>query len=336
MSDNSKTKKIDKELPLTNSQINEYGFRLLTSGYQLHEFKRNPIGYYMHIREKGVICRWEDFRIDGDTVYAKPVINLANPLGEQTVSEIENGFLSHASVGMIVLLEHIVEPHPDDPNKSIITGTKWYNKECSPVDAPGNRSLLPVLLDANDNVINLSDLTSKIQIKMDQVQLPITADLMQKIGLADNSKPNAAAITEGINNLATKVVNLEAENQKLKIEKQAAEKQAADLTKETLGKQVNDLLDQAVNDGKINVKVRARLAAEYENRPADLKDVIEDMDARALITPNLKQGEQVSDEFAGKTWDELYEADKIPDLKSKNPDLFKQLYKDKFKKEPLA
>src|SRR5437762_1815164 len=101
----TKTKKIDKEFLITDSTVNCYGFRLMTSGYLIDEFKRNPIGYYMHARTDGVVVRWEDLRIDGDKVYGKPVINLSNKRGQQTVEEIENSFLNGASVGHIVALE---------------------------------------------------------------------------------------------------------------------------------------------------------------------------------------------------------------------------------------
>ena len=40
-----KFKKIDRQYVLSDSTVNEYGFRLLTSGYQLPAFKKNPIGY---------------------------------------------------------------------------------------------------------------------------------------------------------------------------------------------------------------------------------------------------------------------------------------------------
>jgi len=42
-----KTKKIDREFILSDSSVNVYGFRLLTSGYQIDEYKKNPIGYHI-------------------------------------------------------------------------------------------------------------------------------------------------------------------------------------------------------------------------------------------------------------------------------------------------
>ncbi|WP_315814071.1 hypothetical protein [Paraflavitalea speifideaquila] len=75
--------KLNKEFLITDSTVNVYGFRLLTSGYLMDEFKKNPIGYYMHKREEGVLVRWEGFRVEGDAVYAKPVINMSHPRGSR-------------------------------------------------------------------------------------------------------------------------------------------------------------------------------------------------------------------------------------------------------------
>jgi len=39
-----KFKKAGRQYVLSDSSVNEYGFRLLTSGYQIESFRKNPIG----------------------------------------------------------------------------------------------------------------------------------------------------------------------------------------------------------------------------------------------------------------------------------------------------
>ena len=148
-------KKIAKEFLLTDSSLNTYSYRLLTSGYLLDEFKKNPIGYYMHgtlefPREQGVLVKWDDLRQDGDKVYGKPCINLEHPRGERTVREIENGFLNAASVGKIVAVEISTNQADYLPTQEGPTVTKWFNRECSLVDIPGNYNALTDLVDEND------------------------------------------------------------------------------------------------------------------------------------------------------------------------------------------
>src|SRR4051812_31119672 len=82
-----KFKKIDRQYVLSDSSVNEYGFRLLTSGYQMEAFQKNPIGYYMHRREDGIVLKWEDLKVEDDKVVGTPVINLSNGRGVQTCDE---------------------------------------------------------------------------------------------------------------------------------------------------------------------------------------------------------------------------------------------------------
>lgn len=151
-------KKINKKFVLSDSSVNCYGFRLLTSGYQLSQFAVNPIGYYMHKREDGVILRWENLQIEGDKITGYPVVNLSNKRGEQTVAEVENGFLSAASMGNIVVLEYTDAPEMKVAGQTGATITKWYNKECSLVDVPGNSNALALMMDKGNNPILLANL----------------------------------------------------------------------------------------------------------------------------------------------------------------------------------
>lgn len=149
-------KKINKEFVLSDSTLNTYSYRLLTSGYDLQAFKRNPVGYYMHQREEGVVLRWEDLTIKGDCIVGKPVINLDHPRGEQTIREVENGFLNAASVGHIVALEVSTNPADYLPGQTGPSISKWFNRECSLVDIPGNYNALTDTFNAKGENINLA------------------------------------------------------------------------------------------------------------------------------------------------------------------------------------
>ncbi|PZP44845.1 MAG: hypothetical protein DI598_14065 [Pseudopedobacter saltans] len=161
MEQNQQSRPINKDFLLTDNSVNSYGFRLLTEGYMQEEFEKNPIGYYMHLREEGVVVRWTDFRRDGDKVFAKPVINMSNTRGGQTYDEVINGFLNAASVGHYVILELSDDASLKLPGQTGPTVTKWYNRELSLVDIPGNYNALTNLFDKDGNKINaLSDLVS--------------------------------------------------------------------------------------------------------------------------------------------------------------------------------
>jgi hypothetical protein len=315
-------KKIDREYVLTDSTVNCYGFRLLTSGYLIDEYKKNPIGYHMHAREAGVVVKWEDLRVDGDTVYGKPVINMSNGRAEQTVSEIENGFLNAASVGHLVVLEYTDDPEQKLPGQSGPTVTKWFNRECSLVDIGGNFNAL-ALYDQFDNPINLSDFS--------QTKLPT----MKKIEFtgaqlaAMNLKADADETT-----VATAFNDLVAKAAKADGFKTELENLKSKVTKDT----VKGLLDSALAASKITQELHTTLSADYASNPEGLKTLLSAMPPYQSITDEIKTkgkgNEKRIADLMAKSWDALMESGETVELKAISPDSFKQKFKEEFGTEP--
>ena len=60
-----------KRIILSDSSLNCYGYRVLTSGMSIEAFKKNPIMLYMHFRDEGspywgdykAIGHWEDIHL---------------------------------------------------------------------------------------------------------------------------------------------------------------------------------------------------------------------------------------------------------------------------------
>lgn len=323
-----KTKKIDKEFLITDSSVNCYGFRLLTQGYLKSEFEKNPIGYYMHDREEGVVVRWEDLRIDGDSVFGKPVINLSNERGQKTVDEVENGFLNGASVGHIVAIEWSEDPLLMLPGQTGPTITKWYHRECSLVDVPGNMNAL-ALFDAEGNVINLADLKTKLSLQMKQVIL--TAAQLTKLNLKAESE--TAEVDTTINDLvakAAKVDDLQSKLDAANTAKTDAETKLADLKKVATEKEVADLIAAAKTEKKITVEAGNALAADYKENPEGLKALLATMKPIVPVTESLKQGDT---DLEKMTWTELDKAGKLEALKAKNEAAFYDVFEKEFGKK---
>lgn len=146
--------KVEKKFVLGDSSLNSYGFRLLTSGFMIDEFNKNPIGYYMHDRLGGVVLRWDNVQIEDDKITGVPVINTSNERGKKTLDEVNNKFLNAASFGSIVAIETSDEPALKLPGQTGATVTKWYARECSLVDIPGNFSAF-ALFNAKGEAIDL-------------------------------------------------------------------------------------------------------------------------------------------------------------------------------------
>lgn len=329
MTPQEKFKKINKEYVLSDSTVNEYGFRLLTEGYQLDEFRKNPIGYYMHRREDGVALKWDELRIENDKVVGIPVINLSNERGEQTYDEAENGFLNAASVGHIVVLEYSTDPQLMLPGQTGPTITKWYNKECSLVDIPGNGNSLTKLYDAQENEINLVDLhTETLLIKKPATTLP---DLHSVLKLEDNADEHT--VLTAVKHLVLKAEELELDNNKLRNDRNNLRQQIDDINRAHTKYEVAALLDSALEDKKITLELKEKLALDYADNPEGLKNLISAMPAYRSIVENLKATERDKAELQWN-WDAFEANDpsgrKLRELKANNPDRYREIFKEKF------
>lgn len=322
------THRIDKPFILSDSSVNVYGFKLLTSGYQLSEFERNPIGYYNHTKEDGILLKWEDLKIDGDQVIGYPVVNLEHPRAQRTISEVENGFLNSASVGKLCILDYVLEDNPADPEQPIMVATSWYNKECSLVDNPGNRNAMAVELeDADGNELNLADMKEvlKQNTYMSTVNIPL-GKVATLLNLSDDA--TADAVVAGIEAMHN-------ENQTLAADKAKLEKDLADEQEAKVKGQVSDLLDKAVGDKKITVALRAVLQKDYSGNPTGLKDLLDNMPVYVPVADRIKKEGAASKvvDLMDKSYDELDRSGQLADLKANDFEGFKAKYKAKFNKE---
>lgn len=335
-----KFKKIDKEFLLSDSSLNVYKYRLLTTGYLSDQFKRNPIGYYMHgttdefPREAGVLVKWEDLRTEGDKVYAKPTINLNHPRGQKTVDEVENGFLNAASVGQIVALEISTDPLDYLADQTGPTVTKWFNREASLVDIPGNYNALTELVDKDLNAINLSAFYTPKNLNMKQITL--TAEQLTLLNL--NAASDPAAISAAFQNLvatAAKVPDLEARLNTATTAKTTAETAFNDLKAASTKTQVEDLIAGGYTDKKFGKALGEKLKVDYATNPTGLKSLIDSMPKYASLTDTLETGEnnpEIKDLMA-KTYTELDKSGKLERLKDLSLDGFKNKYKAQWSKE---
>jgi hypothetical protein len=300
----------------------------------IEEFLKNPIGYYGHDKEDGVLLKWEDLHLDGDRVIGKPTINLAHPRAQRTIDEINDGFLNAASVGKICVLEYELEDNPEDPEEPIVVATKWYNKECSMVDNPGNRSAMKVeLFDGEGNELNPFQ-KQKAKIKkqkhtdnndkiinnqtMAKITVPVTPELLSLLNLSDDA--TAEAVMAGIR-------GLHGENTALRTAKEKAETDLADHVKTVAGEKVKSMLNAALAAGKINAKTRVRLETRFADNPADLADMFADMPAYIPVADRINKLPEVVKNLADKTYQEIDKAGKIKLLKEHAPELYAEKLK---------
>ncbi|WP_234111770.1 phage protease [Chryseobacterium sp. R2A-55] len=318
-----KFKKIDKEFCITDNSVNVYKYRCLTDGLQLDEVKKNPIGFLMHDREKGVVVRWENFRVDGDKVFAKPVINLSHPEGETIANQVESGFLNAASVGKIVVLEASNAPELKLKGQTRPTVTKWFPREISLVDIPGNYNALANLYDIENHELSLADLEN-FNIENTMSNTLDAAKIITALNLKDDSQESE--VLGAIQNLVDKANK--ADQYKADLEVKTSEVET--LKKETISKKVEDLIAKGKEDKKLTTEVAESLKSDYAENPDGLEALIAKLPAQVSVVEGIKDGDKALEKYEGKTWDDLYKSDELEAVKQKFPDLYAKLRSEKY------
>ncbi len=316
-----KFKKIDKEFCLTDNSVNVYKYRLLTEGLLLDQYKKNPIGFMMHEREGGVLVKWEDFRTEGDRLYGKPVINLSHPKGEDIAAQVENGFINAASMGKIICLAASDDPKLKLEGQTGPTVTKWFPREISFVDIPGNHNALANLYDIDDNELNLADFVKPKIENMSKIVLAAT--LLTALNLSDNSsETDLNTAVQNLVDIASKVPGLE---------KDLADKntELETFKKASTTKEVADLVAKGTADKKLTKDLADKLVIDYAENPTGLKSLIDAMPAQISVVDALADKGAAGD-FEGKGWDDLYASNELEKVRTKFPDLYEKLRKEKF------
>ena len=183
---------MNKTFILSDESLNSYGYKVLTSGIDLKQFKDNPIMFYNHNRELGVIGRWENIRIEGSRLLADPVFDEADEFARKIKSKVENGFIKSASIGF-----YTEDRFTWKYNERWVM--KCRLKECSVVDIPSNENAM-ALYDKNDQrVLDVNEYFLSIGTKQTQTTNPNFLNQLAKVlRLQEASEEN---VLKEVNNM---------------------------------------------------------------------------------------------------------------------------------------
>lgn len=145
--------KSTKRFILSNSNLNGHGFRMLTSGADLTDFKANPIMYWMHAYPTGEkvdehlpIGYWSDIEIEGDDITAVPVFDDSDPFAMKIYNKVEHGTLRATSAGALPKPGGLSsDPRDMVAGQTLPTFKYWWLKEVSICDRGSNAGALVTL-----------------------------------------------------------------------------------------------------------------------------------------------------------------------------------------------
>ena len=108
-----------------DESVNTYGFRMLTSGANLEEFKKNPVVLYNHNDWETPIGRGENVRVEDGRILVDVVFDEEDEKGRTIAGKVERGFLRMASVGSWPPEEVSDDPALKLPGQTGPTATRW-------------------------------------------------------------------------------------------------------------------------------------------------------------------------------------------------------------------
>lgn len=291
---NGKMKKTNTFV-LSDETVNTYGFRLLTSGADLEQFKRNPVLYFDHNVHDLPLGRWENIRVEGDKILADPVFDMEDEKGREIGGKVDRGFLCMASVGFRVI-ETSEDPGTFLPGQTGLTVTKWILREVSIVGIGSNHNALR-LYDENDRALGDDEILQLFDMQQPKKQIKMKKETLEILNLAD--KPTDEMIEAA-------VLRLHGEKEKALADKAAAEKKADEVkikleaieaadraAKKT---EAGQLVDAAIKDGRLSEKedgsVKKAWMALFDGNHENAKTMLEGLPRRQSPAGSLKLGDE--------------------------------------------
>lgn len=320
---------------LHDESVNTYGFRMLTSGANLEEFRKNPVLFLNHKDWELPIGRWENIRIEGTRILADAVFDENDEEAIKVRKKVETDFVRMASVGAWPPEEVCDAPELKLPGQTLPTVTRWTVREASVVTIGANHNALVMYDRQTGKQIDLTDATSVIRlmdINIHSNTENMNENLKGVLKLQDSA--TEAEVVGAVKTLIANNDRLSEENRVLKEEKAEQER----IRMEAQRAEGVALVDAAVKDGRIDAAGRNAYLALFDKDFESAKAVLAAIPHRQSVVSQIDaaKGQQQTElsDLASKTWDELDRAGRLVELKDKAPELYREKFKARFGTDP--
>ena len=319
---------------LHDDSVNTYRFRMLTSGANLEEFRRNPVMFLHHNDYDLPIGRWENIRVEGSQILADAVFDEQDDQAMKVKGKVDRGFIRMASIGAWAPEAKTEDPAMMLPGQTGPTVTKWTVREASIVAIGANHNAMRMYDRTTGEQIDLSDTDAVLRL-MDDLTLKTDnmSTLKTILKLHDNASDadiEAAVQTLQQENESLKqaTTTLADENKQLK---EAADAAAQQRQQEQKAEAVK-LVDAAVRDGRLNASGKEAFIALFDTDFEKAKATLEAIPAVKSVTAQIEQGKAELQDLAAKSWDQLDREDLLVKLRDLSPELYEQKRQEKFGK----
>lgn len=308
---------MSKRVRISNDRLNSYGTRVLTSGMDVEQYRRNPVLLYMHERGN-VIGYMKDVRVENGEVTGEPVFDEATELSQRCKRQFEFGSLRMVSAG-IDIVELSDSPEHLVPGQRRHTVTKSKLFEVSVVDIGANDDALVLKKDGKSITLGmdggclLPELTNNNHPKSrGKMEAKIMA---QQLGLPETATD--AEIAEKLGELKS------ASEANAELRKENAALRLASIT---------SLVEKAIGEQRMTADRKAEfIELGKEIGAAKLSSVLSAMSPQVRLSAVLAHGGAVATDVA-VTYTKLSEVpgDRLAELREQQPEAYKRLYKAEY------
>lgn len=315
-----------KTFVLHDESVNTYGFRMLTSGANLEEFRKNPVMLLNHSDWQLPIGRWENIRVEGGQILAEAVFDLSDPTGRQVASKVEAGFLRMASIGAWAPEEVSDDPMLKLDGQRGATVLRWTVREASIVTIGANHNALALYDRGSGESIDLSDHVTLLKLMDVKPKNNTSMTINQLLKLSDNA--STADQERAVSELIAERERLQQENRTLS----DAVDQHNHERKEQLKAEAVSLIDAAIADGRINASSKEAYVKLFDADHDSAKAALVAIPKRVSVSAQIaRSGEEVNlTDLESKSWDELDKSGKLVTLRDQSPEVYAKKFKERF------
>lgn len=306
---------MNKRVRISNDRLNSYGTRVLTAGMDVAQYQRNPVLLYMHERGN-VIGYMKDVKVEDGEVTGEPVFDCASELSRRCKKQWEFGSLKMVSAGLdIVELSEKPSLLVEGQARPTISRSKLF--EVSIVD-----------IGANDDAIRLRKDGKTITLGKDG-ENPLPLLNINPTKQEESMDMKTIALQMGLPETATEA-EITAELGEMK----AAKEQNARLLqeKETLTlAQITTMVEAAIGEKRLGAEKKEKFVKLGQKIGAEeLRQILDALQPQVRLSAVINHGGGAAPQAA--TYAKLGDvpAEKMMELREKQPDEYKRLYKAEY------
>lgn len=301
------------------SNLNRKGFRMLSAGADVDQYKKNPILLFMHNRpwrgtqdEIMPLGTVDDIQLVGDEWQGTLNFDMDDPFAKKVADKWDKGIYRMVSVGATPV-EFSDDPGVVLQGQRYATVTKWRLDEISVVDLGGNDDALSIKNLQTGQYVTLGDDNADLgflpAINPNSNQIEIMKNIALKLGLAEDATEEqiVAAIGEKDSRI---------------------EKLQADASSVTLSA-ITQAVDAAIREKRITDKQKEHFV--QLGQKTDLETLAQTL---AAIEPAVKPTELINRggnttappaDTATKKWEDLTQQERLR-LRDEDPAKYKQVF----------